>query len=116
MPAAHDLSGHRFIDGVAEARLALWAERSGRPLAREQFAFRADAFSGRLHGVLAGWGIAALPVYLGERVPGLVRVLEDEPDYPVDLWLVARPEVRTVAYLYEAFMIVADVLNGFAAA
>ena len=81
----------------------------------EQFVFRADAFAGQLHGARAGWGIAALPAYVGDLEPELVRVFDEEPDLPVDLWLVGRPEVRNVAFLYEAFAAVADVLNGFVA-
>jgi len=115
MPGGADFAGHRFIDTVHEARLARWAERTRRPIAREQFVFRSDAFAGRLHAARAGWGIVALPVHVGSREPDLVRVLDDEPDYPVDLWLAGRPEVRTVAYLYEAFTGLADLLNGFVA-
>jgi DNA-binding transcriptional LysR family regulator len=112
-PSLADLAGHRFVDGVAEPWLVRWAERSGWPIAREQFVFRADAFIGRVRSATAGWGIAALPLQIGEREPGLVRVLDDAPDFAVDLWLVGRPEVRTVAYLYDAFASIADVLNGF---
>ena len=115
MPAPADLAGHWFVDGVREPWLARWAERALRPIDREQFVFRADAFAGQLHGVLAGWGIAALPAYVGDLEPELVRVLEEDPELSVDLWLVGRPEVRNVAFLYEAFAAVADVLNGLAA-
>lgn len=113
-PTLADLAGHRFVDGVTEPWLARWAERVGQPIAREQFVFRADAFIGRVRSATAGWGIAALPVPIGEREPGLIRVLDDAPDFAVDLWLVGRPEVRTVAYLYDAFASIADVLNNFA--
>jgi len=114
LPTLADLAGHHFIDGVAEPWLARWAERIGHPIAREQFVFRADAFIGRVRGAAAGWGIAALPLQIGERETGLVRVLDDAPDFQVDLWLVGRPEVRTVAYLYDAFTSIADVLNNLA--
>jgi len=114
LPTLADLAGHRFIDGVTEPWLARWAERIGLPIDREQFVFRADAFIGRVRSAAAGWGIAALPLQIGERETGLMRVLEDAPDFAVELWLVGRPEVRTVAYLYDAFASIADVLNSFA--
>jgi DNA-binding transcriptional LysR family regulator len=116
MPSAEDFDEHLFIDDARGGRLARWAERTRRPIARERFVFRSDAFAGRLAAAVAGWGIAALPVHVGARESGLVRVFENAPDFPVELWLVGRPDVRTVAYLYDTFTSVADLLNGFVAA
>lgn len=47
--------------------------------------------------VNAGFGVAAMPCYLGERHQQLVRV--HEPDYSDDwhLWLLAHPDVRRSA-------------------
>lgn len=116
MPVLAELDRHRYIDAVSEPVFIRNAARMGYSLAREQFVLRSDAFAGRLQATLAGWGIAALPMHVAEASPGLVRVFADVNLEPVDLWLAARPEVRSVAYLYEAFMTLADVLNNFVGA
>jgi len=115
-PALQDLARHRFIDGVSVARLARHSERLGRPLAREQFVLRSDSFSGQLHAALAGWGIVALPVHVAQARPALARVLSETPFEHIDMWLVGRPEVRTVAYLYDVFITLADLLNNLVSA
>jgi len=112
-PVVDQLGSHRFIDAVTAPRLARHAERIGRPLAREQFVFRSDSLTARVQAALAGWGIVAVPVHVGEATPGLQRIFPDEPEHRLEMWLVGRPEVRTVAYLYETFMMLADVLNNF---
>jgi DNA-binding transcriptional LysR family regulator len=114
-PRMGTLGEHRIVDGVMAPRFARYAERLGTPLHRDQFVLRTDSFTAQLHAARAGWGIAALPLHVAEEVTGLVRVLRDSPFQHVGMWLVGRPEVRSVAYLHEAFGTVAETLNRFAA-
>lgn len=53
--------------------------------------------------VRTGLGIAALPRYLGERCPGLVRVRESESATNWNLWLLAHPDVRRSARVHAFF-------------
>lgn len=109
------LEQHWFIDGSSEARFARHAARRGYRILREQFVFRSDSFVSQLNAVLAGWGIAGLPDHVARSHPGLVRVLPEAGVSELEMWLVARAEIRTTPYLKEAFDGVAEQLNAFVA-
>lgn len=53
--------------------------------------------------VRLGLGIAALPCYLGETCPSLVRVQEPNNRADWDLWLLAHPDVRRSARVHAFF-------------
>lgn len=113
LPTAANMREHWFIDGVRATRLAREARRRGYPLAKDQFVFRSDHFAGRLNGAEAGWGIAVVPLHVARHRPNLVRVLTDVPFNEVEMWLVARQDVRTTPYLRDAFATAGDMLNAF---
>jgi len=77
--------------------------------------FRSDSFAGRLNGAESGWGIAVVPVHVAVNRPNLVRVLTDVPFSEIEMWLVARQDVRTTPYLRDAFATAGDTLNAFVA-
>lgn len=115
MPTAENVAEHWFIDGIRAPRLARGARRRGYTIHKDQFVFRSDHFTGRLNGAVGGWGIALVPVHVALQQPELVRVLADIPFIEVEMWLVARQDVRTTPYLRDAFSTAGDVLNAFAA-
>jgi DNA-binding transcriptional LysR family regulator len=115
MPDLSSFQEHWFIDGVRTPRLARHARRLGYPMSKEQFVFRSDSFAGRLNGAEAGWGITVVPAHVAASRPGLVRVLTDVPFSEIEMWLVAREDVRTTPYLRDAFATAGDTLNAFAA-
>ncbi|MEM7171960.1 MAG: LysR family transcriptional regulator [Pseudomonadota bacterium] len=47
--------------------------------------------------VCAGYGIAAMPCYLGEKAPDLVHIHDPDGNANWDLWLLAHPDVRRSA-------------------
>jgi DNA-binding transcriptional LysR family regulator len=51
----------------------------------------------------AGLGLAALPCFLGDGAPELVRVLPPEPALAGELWLLTHPDLRRTARV-RAFM------------
>ncbi|MFN2168845.1 MAG: LysR family transcriptional regulator [Anaerolineae bacterium] len=114
-PQLAELAHHWFIDGASEPRFARRAARLGYRIAREQFAFRSDSFISQLNAACAGWGIAGLPVHVAGAQPGLRRVLEDAGVSELEMWLVARADVRTTPYLKAAFDGLGDQLNAFVA-
>ncbi|MEQ8860578.1 MAG: LysR family transcriptional regulator [Pseudomonadales bacterium] len=115
MPEPGNVGEHWFIDGVRRPRLARNARRLGYRIAREQFVFRSDNFAGRLNGAEAGWGITVVPMHVALNRPNLVRVLSDVPFSEIEMWLVARQDVRTTPYLRDAFATAGDTLNEFVA-
>lgn len=115
MPDLASFREHWFIDGVQSQKLTRHARRMGYPVAKDQLVFRSDNFAGRLNGAEAGWGIAVVPVHVAVQRPNLVRVLNDVPFTEIEMWLVARPDVRTTPYLRDAFATAGDTLNAFVA-
>lgn len=53
--------------------------------------------------VRSGLGFGALPCYLGEAYPNLVRVHEPEEQYNSDLWMLAHPDIRRSARVHAFF-------------
>ena len=53
--------------------------------------------------VRSGLGIAALPCYLGESTPELVRIHEPVDEFNVDLWILAHPDIRRSAKVHAFF-------------
>jgi DNA-binding transcriptional LysR family regulator len=88
----------------------------GYPIAKEQFVFRSDNFAGRLNGAESGWGITVVPTHVALGRPELVRVLTDRPFREVEMWLVARQDVRTTPYLRDVVATAGDTLNAFVGA
>ena len=115
MPGVGNFADHWFIDGVRSPKLARNARRLGYPIAKDQFVFRCDSFSGRLNGAEAGWGIAVVPAHVAASRPDLVRVFNDVAFTEVQMWLVGRPDVRTTPYLRDAFALAGETLNAFVA-
>lgn len=115
VPSLENLSEHWFVDGVVAPRFARQAERLGYRIPRERFLFRSDSFIGQLNAAAAGWGIAGLPVHAATTRSGLRRVLQDAPVNELEMWLVARAELRKTPFLKHTFDALGDLLNGFAA-
>ena len=94
-PSMETLNEHRFIDGLSTRGFSLALERLGHKLPESNVAFRTDSLQSQRRAAELGWGVVGLPNYLGERTPGLIRVLEDAPEeVAMDIWLVARPAMR----------------------
>ncbi|MEM9062952.1 MAG: LysR family transcriptional regulator [Pseudomonadota bacterium] len=53
--------------------------------------------------VRSGLGVAALPCYLGDNDPQLLRVCEPDDAFTWDLWLLAHPDVRRSARVQAFF-------------
>lgn len=101
-PQLDALESHWFIDGASERRFCMAVERLGHAIPQHRVAFRTDSMHTQRIAARSGWGIVALPVYMGAADPGLKRVLGNIPEsVALDLWLVARPGARQQALLRE---------------
>ena len=58
---------------------------------------RCNSWLSQLAAAKAGLGLAALPCFLGDAEPALVRVLPPEPGIASELWLLTHPELRRSA-------------------
>jgi len=111
-PRFDALADHRFVDAASEQRFAAALERLGGRVPAERILFRSDCLQAQLRAAELGWGIVGIPDYLGERRPGMRRVLRDAPG-PVatEIWLVARPAVRQQMLLRLTFERLAEGLE-----
>ena len=62
---------------------------------RESFAFRSDNDLAQLAAVRAGFGIGAAQEPIGARDPDLVRVLEDQFRYEMEIWVAMHEDLKT---------------------
>lgn len=69
----------------------------------ERVALRLDTVQGLCEAICAGIGIGPLPCYRGDRIAGLRRLSEPEPDLAGSLWLLTHPDLRQAARV-RAFM------------
>lgn len=96
-PATDDLAGQAWIapdDSLAHLPSARWL-RTGLPAVKP--VLRCNSLSGMLAAARGGAGLAALPCFMGDPEPGLVRVQEPIPALTVGLWLLTHRDLRRVA-------------------
>jgi DNA-binding transcriptional LysR family regulator len=82
-------------------------------------AFRGDSIVVQASAARAGFGIAALPCFIGDPDADLVRVLPPHPDMGVDVWLLMHEDLRSSArvratadVLHEALIAQRDLFEG----
>jgi len=83
-----------YIDGVSHANLQRGAKQLGVTITEQQISYRSDCVWSQVHAARRGWGIVVLPNYLGAHYPELERVDTPLEIPPLELWLVARKDMR----------------------
>jgi DNA-binding transcriptional LysR family regulator len=96
VPARRDLERHAWIgpdDSLAGTAIARWLARAvdARPV------LRADTFTAIAHAAAAGVGVAALPCFLGDALPGLRRVRGPIDELTSELWVLTHADLRGTA-------------------
>ena len=98
-----DLSGHALITGDASLGhlpATRWlAERT--PTGAT--VLRCNSWLSQLAAARAGLGLAALPCFLADPAPELIRILPPEPALAGELWLLTHADLRRTARV-RAFM------------
>lgn len=102
---------YRYIDGLANDHLIRGAARQGLVIQPEQIAFRSDSVACQRAAIAAGWGVGVLPLWMGAREPDWCRVFADEQIIDLEVWLVARPEVKDNQSLKAVFRSIAAALG-----
>jgi DNA-binding transcriptional LysR family regulator len=98
-----ELAGHALITGdasLAHLPATRWLAARAPAAAR---VLRCNSWLSQCAAARAGLGIAALPCFLGDPAPELVRVLPPEPSLAGELWLLTHPDLRRTARV-RAFM------------
>lgn len=63
----------------------------------------ASSVMGMFDLVRVGLGIAVLPTYMKVNCPELIQLFEPDPDFDVDLWMLAHPDIRRSAKVHAFF-------------
>lgn len=105
-----NIAKHRFIDGLTRDYLRRGAAERGLEISADQIVMRSDSVSCKRAAVRAGWGIAVFPQWMAENEPDWVCVFAVEEVIDMDVWLVARPEVRENQQLFGLFKRLSDSL------
>ncbi len=103
-----DAAHHRFIDGLSRDYFTRGAAQRGLQIDPCQIVLRSDSIACQRAAVRAGWGIAAFPAWMARTESDWVEVFADQPPIELELWLVARPEVRDNEQLQSIFSCLGD--------
>jgi DNA-binding transcriptional LysR family regulator len=91
------LEEHPWIgldDALAGSSVARWMRAT---LPRAEIALRCDSFLAARAAAEAGLGLAALPCYLGDLSPALVRFSGPVPEMATGLWVLTHEDLRRTA-------------------
>ncbi len=60
----------------------------------ERIALKSSAVLGIAEAVEQGFGIGAMPCFIADQKPALVRLRPPDPDFATGLWLLTHPDIR----------------------
>ena len=88
---------HRWLAPDASLAVSSVARWMRTTLPGAEIALRADSLVGLRDGARAALGVAALPCYLGDTTPGLVRLSPPIPEMATALWVLTHDDLRRTA-------------------
>jgi len=98
LPAsAGRLAGHCFVsfsDDLRHISTRRWLEQQ---CPDAHISFRSNTMLGQLAAVRAGFGLAVLPCYVGDREPALVRAFVGDEQLQFGMWLLVHGDLRQTA-------------------
>lgn len=104
------LSEHIVIESVGAIADLAQVRRLRAVAARAPAAFLCDNLLTQFAALRAGMGLMALPLYMAQAAPALRRVLSEEFDLALDLWLLVHRDLRPVARIGVVFEFLADAI------
>jgi DNA-binding transcriptional LysR family regulator len=117
--APSDLAGHRLVAGNAALEHVAFTQALRRRTPDARVVLQSDSVLVQLDAGRMGMGIAALPCYLADVEPSLVRLFPPEPELGLPMWLVIHSDLRRSArvralvdHLYEALQTELPLLEG----
>jgi DNA-binding transcriptional LysR family regulator len=107
-----DLKNHALIgwdDDAAGINAAEWLAAMA---PASSFVYRTNSLVNQLNAAKAGIGFAVLPCYLGDREPGIARVLpQPVSELATELWMVTHSDLRRTARVRAFFDVVGERLS-----
>ena len=102
--------GHWFIDSASASHFQQGAASVGFHFNDDQVRFRSDSILAQRAAMLAGWGIAALPATMLAELPEAQVLFAGDVAVALDVWLVARPEIRNSLQMKRTFDVLGNAL------
>jgi DNA-binding transcriptional LysR family regulator len=84
-----------FSDHMGLANVAKWLKAHA--VGADRIVYKVDTMLGMAEAVGGDVGLAALPCFVGNSVPGLKRLTEPLPELEGELWIVTHPDLSTSA-------------------
>jgi len=84
-----------FADHIAIAKTTKWLKNHVD--GADRMVYKVNTMLGLAEAVAGGAGLALLPCFVGQSVPGLTRLTPPLPELDGDLWLVTHPDLNTTA-------------------
>ncbi|MGF1474000.1 MAG: LysR family transcriptional regulator [Geminicoccaceae bacterium] len=104
-----DLAGHCVIDTAGELWRLPQAVKLRAMAKGSRTVLRFNNVQAQSAAAVAGLGIAALPVYLGERQPELIRILDTSFICEEDVWMLTHSDLRHKARVRAVMDFLAEV-------
>jgi DNA-binding transcriptional LysR family regulator len=83
-----------FADNVSIARASKWLRDHG---GEGRIVYKMNTMLGLAEVAAGGIGLALLPCFVGDAVPGLARLCKPLGDLEGELWLLTHPDLRNTA-------------------
>jgi len=108
-----DLVSHSGIGPDEDALVFQHMAAHGIPLASRDFALRTDNQIAQLALLRAGAGIGGAQVVLAKKDPNMVRILENEFQVPMEVWLVTHEDLKATKRIRALFDFLHQELTDF---
>jgi DNA-binding transcriptional LysR family regulator len=93
----HDLAGECWVgfgDAISSIGPARWMARA---VPHAKVSYRLNTILGLSQAAEAKVGVAMIPCFIGDRVPGLKRLLKSPLVFDASLWLLTHPDLKNSA-------------------
>lgn len=95
-------------DALPEHPSVLWRQKAFPRIAPQ---YRVSSILSVAHLVQLGLGVGVLPLFLGERMPGVVQISDILEEAQTDLWLLAHPQSRNLSRVSTVYSRLAETLR-----
>jgi DNA-binding transcriptional LysR family regulator len=84
-----------FVDHLVLVKITKWLKEHLN--GSDRLVYKVNSMLGIAEAVAAGAGLALLPCFVGQTIPGLARLTEPLPELEAGIWLVTHPDLNSTA-------------------
>lgn len=92
-----DVTNHNwvgFVDHLVLTKVTKWMKDH---IHGDRLVYKVNSMLGIAEAVAGGAGLALLPCFVGQSIPGLARLTPPLPELDAELWLVTHPDLNRTA-------------------